>query len=88
MDLQDIFVHVFLEVQALVVKVRNYINITLESCLNITVSTKEKEYSYKKKNFAMVQCQNIFCLFICAENKILKIIKVHFLESHFQFVGV
>ena len=47
MDLQDIFVHVLLEVQDFVVKVRNYINIFFESFLNVTVSTKDHEMAFQ-----------------------------------------
>ena len=47
MDLQDIFVHVLLEVQDFVVKVRNYINTFSESFLNVTVSTKDEEIAFQ-----------------------------------------
>ena len=71
MDLQDIFVHVLLEVQDFVVKVRNYINIFSESFLNVTVSTKDQEIAFQdeKNNFGKVQPQNIFISLFCAGNR-------------------
>ena len=84
MDLQDIFVHVLLEVQDFVVKVRNYINKFSESFLNVTVSTKEQEIAFQddKNNFAMAQLQNIFSSLFCARNRgcieTLTFIKIYF----------
>ena len=58
MDLQDIFVHVLLEVQDFVVKVRNYINIFSESFLNVTVSTKDQEMAFQDEKNPTLQRLN------------------------------
>ena len=58
MDLQDIFVHVLLEVQDFVVKVRNYINTFSESFLNVTVSTKDEEIAFQDDKKTTLQWFN------------------------------
>ena len=91
MDLQDIFVHVLLEVQDFVVKVRNYVNIFSESFLNVTVSTKDQEMAFQdeKNNFGKVQPKNIFISLFCAGNRncreTLKLIKIYFLQCYFHY---
>ena len=91
MDLQDIFVHVLLEVQDFVVKVRNYINTFSESFLNVTVSTKDEEIAFQddKNNFKMVQLQNILSSLFCARNRgcieTLTLIKIYFLQCYFHY---